>query len=155
MADKTAKDTLDFYIRLQSATFDQASRYTNLIVAAGYGAFFGLWSMTKNYLTPTQARLAAVSMLFSATVFVLFEVYKVGSMAIYLSEKDKIFRDPLVRNDLNLYIEKMEEREVIAAEHNNSFVRVWKVVLALTVASAFFAVLVLLYSFMFGLFIDP
>ena len=61
--EKDAEEIVEIEIKLLSATFDKAVQYTNLVMVAGYGGFFGLWKLTEKYLTPTGARFAALCML--------------------------------------------------------------------------------------------
>ncbi len=63
-------------IKIVTASCDKAVAYTNVIVVAGYAGFFGLWTLTKAYLSKCQALWAALFMLVSAATFVFFEVYK-------------------------------------------------------------------------------
>jgi hypothetical protein len=70
------KDAIENTIKVSSAVYDKAAAYTNLIVVAGYASFFGLWSLTKPYLSPRWALIAALLMGLSMAVFVFFEIAK-------------------------------------------------------------------------------
>lgn len=80
MADSPHDEVMDRLVRLQADIYDQGARYTNLIIAAGYGAFFGLWTLTREYLTPTAARIAALCALASASIFILAESLQDGAV---------------------------------------------------------------------------
>ena len=67
----------DYQIKLLSALFDKATAYANLIIMAGYAGFFGLWSFTKDKLTPMQVFWSALFITISASVFVIFETFKI------------------------------------------------------------------------------
>src|SRR5688572_20847673 len=69
---------IETQIKIITASYDKAAAYTNLIVVAGYAAFFGLWTLTKPYLPRELALWAALLMLLSAATFVVFEVYKMN-----------------------------------------------------------------------------
>jgi hypothetical protein len=50
-----AEKIIEAQIKIITASYDRAVAYTNVIVVAGYAAFFGLWTLTKPYLCKTQA----------------------------------------------------------------------------------------------------
>ena len=78
--EQVAKDIIESHIKILSASYDKAVTYTNVIVIGGYASFFGLWSVSKPYLSAVQARWAALIMLLSVSTFVFFEVYKMVVM---------------------------------------------------------------------------
>ena len=84
----------DAQVKLISTIYDKATSYTNIIIVAGYAGFFALWSNTKQFLTPFQARLAAVLMGISICIFVFFEIYKMTLTGYHLSMKAKVLQEP-------------------------------------------------------------
>lgn len=63
-------------IKAISATYDKGSAYTSLVIGAGYASFFGIWSVSKDYVSEPCATYALLLLILSAITFVFFEVYK-------------------------------------------------------------------------------
>ncbi|HMJ50395.1 MAG TPA: hypothetical protein VK440_07510 [Burkholderiales bacterium] len=144
-------DIIERQIKIVSAMYDKAVAYTNVIVIAGYAGFFGLWALTKQYLTSTQARLAALFMLASICAFVFFEVYKMVVSTRELLYRAKMFNDPLVKNDPIIFSEKLREYEQNEKRHNVSFIWIWRIQIIIAVATALIAIGILGFSFVCGL----
>lgn len=72
----------DEIIKIQSALYDKGSSYTNLILVAGYAGFFAVWANMKSLMTPLEMRIAALSVLGSLTVFIVFELYKIAFLTV-------------------------------------------------------------------------
>ena len=62
---------------------DRAVSYTNLVMTVGYAGVFGLWALTREYLTTRQTLWTAVFLLVSLSAFVLFEVWKAFLTSMY------------------------------------------------------------------------
>ncbi|MBP7526700.1 MAG: hypothetical protein KA801_02165 [Syntrophorhabdaceae bacterium] len=56
--------------------FEKAKQYLRAMQLGGYAAFFALWSITRDSLSPVWGSLAAVLMLISVVTFVIWEVSK-------------------------------------------------------------------------------
>ena len=149
--EKVANEIIETQIKIISATYDKAVSYTNLIVIGGYAGFFGLWSLTKQYLTATQARWAALLMLVSVCIFVFFEVYKMVATTKALLDRAKILEDPEAKTNPTTLLDKLREYEQAYKRHNVSFIRVWWVNVIVAVATALAAIGILLFSFVCGL----
>lgn len=123
--EKDGKEFIETQIKVLSATFDKAVQYTNLVIVAGYGGFFGLWALTKEYLTPTGVRSAALWMLGSGTIFVAFEVFKMIGTGIMLIKWAKRFEDPKVKGDLEEIKKRLAEQDKTFERWNTSLIRAW------------------------------
>jgi uncharacterized membrane protein (DUF2068 family) len=106
--EKAVNDIVETQIKIVSATFDKAVAYTNVIVIGGYAAFFGLWSLTKQYMTAMQARWAALLMLLSASTFVFFEVYKMIVTTKALHDRAKLLEDPYAKVNPRVLLGKLQ-----------------------------------------------
>lgn len=148
---KIANDIIETNIKIVSATYDKAVAYTNVIIIGGYAGFFGLWSLTKGYLTATQARWSALIMLVSVCTFVFFEVYKMIFTATALFRQAKILEDPIARINSKVLLDKLSEFELAYKRHNVSFIRIWRINVILAVVTALVAVGIMLVSFVHGL----
>ncbi|MCC7387307.1 MAG: hypothetical protein IT431_00920 [Phycisphaerales bacterium] len=75
-------EQLDDTAELINRQFDRASAYANLIIAAGYAAFFVAWSSLQPSDQPRLHAAAALAILASATGFLGWEVFKMTHMGI-------------------------------------------------------------------------
>jgi hypothetical protein len=149
--EEAAKKLRDGYVQSISATFDKAVAYTNLIIVAGYGAFVGLWSLTKGDVQPVLSTVAAILMIVSATTFVMFEVYKMYRTTNVIRDLTAFLEDPAIKNDATVLQNKMDEYQLESRRHNLTFVRVWRISVFICVPTGILAVLVLLGSFLYRL----
>jgi uncharacterized membrane protein (DUF485 family) len=62
--------------------YDRFTAYTNTIVAVGYASFFALWAFTHDQMSTKLNIIAALLMLLSCSVFVLWEVYQMVANAL-------------------------------------------------------------------------
>ena len=65
---------------MQSAAFDRAAAYTNVIVLAGYAGLFTIWGFQTDQLSHASGTLIAILLGVSLLAFVLFEVYKMAHL---------------------------------------------------------------------------
>ena len=71
-----AKEIFEAQSKLYGVLYDKATAYTNLLMGAGFAAYFGVWSLVRQSLTKRQVLLAAILMLLSLASFVFFELWK-------------------------------------------------------------------------------
>lgn len=81
---ETEREVLREHQGLVEKSFDKAEQYFKAIQLGGYAAFFALWSLTKEWLHPIWASIAAVLMIISVSTFVIWEVYKATLLALIL-----------------------------------------------------------------------
>lgn len=138
-----AKDLTDSLVKIASESFDKGSAYTNLIIFAGYGAFFALWSMIHSDLSPLPAALAILLMLISASVFVFFEIYRMASTATMMRPLYQLIENPDGQLPLAVMQQKVRDFQEQSRRITISFNRVWEVVLVVCVPTGGLAVLIL------------
>ncbi len=149
--EKDANELVETQIKVISASFDKAVQYTNLVIVAGYGGFFGLWALSRDYLTPTSGRSAALWMLASGTIFVAFEVFKMIGTGLMLIKWAKKFDDPKLKGDLKEIKRKLSEQDKAFARWNTSLISAWWFQLVGAVISALVGVSVLYVGLIRGL----
>lgn len=149
--ENEARALVDRQIKVLSATFDKAVAYTNLIIIAGYGGFFGLWALTKDYRTSREAGYAALCMLGSASIFVGFEVYKMIVATVMLHKRGAILQDPKVKSDPRELGKKLDDYEREFEWWNTSIIRAWWIHLIGAVGLALIGVGLLYLSLVRGL----
>ena len=69
MERETVDKLVDVQIRIQTAFLEKSAAYINIIFLGGYAAFFGLWQLTEELVTPNQHRWSALLMSISITSF--------------------------------------------------------------------------------------
>src|SRR6266700_379417 len=84
-------------IRIIAGAYEKANAYTNLIVLAGYAGLFALWQFTKDLLSRTQVLTAALLILTSIIIFVLFEIYKAHYTSRLLRRYLRVVQQPEIR----------------------------------------------------------
>jgi hypothetical protein len=139
------KKQVDVLKEILTHAYDKSSAYTNIIIIAGYVAFFSLWKETKVFLPNKATLAAALLMLTSALLFVLFEVFKMISGSIYFRNIGKEIENI---KDPKEFIEKVQKGQQRLSTLN---FRVWYLVLIPTVATGLSAAGILVYYFVKGL----
>jgi hypothetical protein len=138
-------------IRIIAGSYEKANAYTNLIIVAGYAGLFALWQLTRDLLSRTQVLTAALLILTSIIIFVLFEIYKAHYTSRLLRRYLRVVQQPENRVSPERLLSAMntfEAAERAAAIH---FVRFWQLVFWLTTVTGVSAALVLGYAFARGL----
>jgi len=153
--ERVAKDIIESHVKILSAGYDKAVTYTNVIVIGGYASFFGLWSLSKPYLSAFQARWAAPIMLLSVTTFVLFEVYKMTVTTREQHSYAQILHNPEAQTNPNVLLTKLCEYEQNCRRQNITFIGVWRVNVIVAVVTAITAVGILGFGLVRGLFAEP
>jgi hypothetical protein len=145
------KEIVDAQIKVFSAVYEKARTYTNLVIVAGYAGFFGLWSLTREYLAPRSALIAAALMGISIAGFVFFEIAQMIFTTIVSQRKAKVlFRgEPTVTApDLLSNLRDLDATNMRAA----LFMAQWWVwTLIPTVAFGLAATVLLLTCFVIGI----
>jgi hypothetical protein len=88
-----AKAFMDMYYKLLTAMYDKEISYTNLIIVAGYGVFFGLWQIVKDHIEPKSVLWAIILMSISASLFTIFEIIKGALTSISYNRIQKVFTE--------------------------------------------------------------
>ncbi len=139
-AERQKQEVVDVAIKIATATYTSAKAYANVIIIAGYAAFLAMWSYVRADVPKEATLWALLLMMASATVFVLFELYKMIWSGIVVSRivgAANRSPDPVVRLQ---ELDKLQQREVKA------FVAIWVAVLAFTVPAGICAVGILAWN---------
>ena len=148
------KELLDEYdkriedmIKIVSALYDKAAAYANLIMAAGYAAFFAVWANMKALMSPAQMRISALAMTVSLIIFVSWELTKMIRTSLSLKKQLD-----LANSEGEEFAKKFAEHQKEQRAVNVKFLAVWPYVLGAAIVPAVIAAGVLLYAFIGGLF---
>lgn len=145
-AEEDAEKELERYIKILTAAYSNAKAYNNIIIIAGYAAFFTMWSFTKSLLTEHATLWAALLMTISATTFVVFEVVKmeITSRSI-IRMYTAVSEDP---SNLLQFIQSLEQKDKIEMQ---CFLISWKWVVRISLSTGLLAVLIIAASFVIRL----
>lgn len=132
-------EQLENTIKIFTAIYSNARAYANVVIIAGYAAFFAAWGFLRNDISHRASLLALLLMMVSATVFVFFEIGKMiwSSLSIRRFSQALYADDPLraVKN-----LGETEQREAIV------FGRIWIWTLIVTIVFGVAALGVLAFN---------
>ncbi len=138
---------IEVMIRILSALYDKAATYTNLVIIAGYAAFFTVWSIMKEQLSEREMLVSAFCITFSLIFFVFWETLKMIITSTYFSGLRQVLQAPAEQFETRLAEQQKSEQKL-----NISLLRIWIISLFLTVVPGLIAGGVLLFSFARQLF---
>jgi hypothetical protein len=131
---------------LVETLYEKGTAYTKLVLGVGYAGFFAVWAGTKDALTPRQRVLSALLIAFSLFFYVFYEVFQMlyQSIAVINFNKAASASADSVGQALQSFGRKQMVRD-------KWFMRIWFVVLCLTLVPALLGAFILFYSFVFRL----
>jgi len=146
-----ATEIIENQIKIISALYDKSVTYTNVIIIGGYAGFFGLWSLTKSYLSKEQVLWSAIFIFISIFGFVFFEVVKMIFTSYSLLRRNNSISDPSLENDPVKLLDNLKQYDKDTEKHSTIFIKYWNIMLVITVTTALIAIAILFYSFIIGL----
>jgi hypothetical protein len=149
--ERVAAEILDTQIKIVTATFNQAAAYTNLILLGGYAGFFGLWQLTKDYLSRDQALWSALLVLISLLFFILFEVIKMVLITKVTLKKARVLQSPGAMSTPTRALASLKDLESSFEHSMGPFMRFWGATVFICLVTAITAAGILAYAFVSGL----
>jgi len=149
--EKMANQIAEAQQKLVNVSYDKAATYTTVIIFGGYAGFFGIWQLTKEYLSKDQALWLALLILASLLSFVLFEVIKMILVTKSVMGKASILRNPTVRNDPQKLLKALNDLDEAQHEGIWGFMVVWAVTVFISLSGAVGGASILGYAFISGL----
>lgn len=141
---------IEFDTKLVATAHEKAGLYINLVIAAGYATFFGLWAITKPFLSKTLTQWAVLLMLASATFFVVFEIYKMYRTTQDLNARHLRLKQMIEGKQpveiLNMYERTSLETQRAALE----LIPIWRIALGVTATTGLAAVGILGIALVMG-----
>ncbi len=145
---------LDHYIKFYKEQNAEYRQYTQLVITAGYAAFFGLWNISNGQIDPTSSLWIFMLLSISAFSFIILEVIKVGLIGFGIHIKNKVLLDAVIEDRQEL----IENNYAIAERYKNRFdlwtSRVWVVSYPLSLVTGVAAIFLLAYSIGEGMLLN-
>ena len=91
------KEQIEAFKEIITHMYSKSVSYSNVIIIAGYVAFFSVWNFVKDKLSGRAMLSVALLISLSAMLFVLFELYKMISSSFHfrkLSKSLQQMKDP-------------------------------------------------------------
>jgi hypothetical protein len=151
---QVAEKIADAQLKIVTATFEKAAAYTNLMLIGGYAGFFGLWSMTKEFLSKHQVLWAALLVLISLTLFIVFEVVKMIVITKTITKKASLLRSPEARSSQAALLSHLNQVESDAETGSRRFMCFWLITVVLTASTALAGAGILVWAFVESLSIS-
>jgi hypothetical protein len=133
---------VDFHIKFLASSFDKGAAYTNIVLLAGYAAFFGLWSLVKDLGSAANV-WSILCILASVTVFVVFEFVKMTFLGRQHIKRYKLYakRAP----SLTFEQLKLENAalETALEKQSNNFIIFWACVVPASAVLGFLGIALL------------
>lgn len=144
------KERMDFLKEFTSAAFSKATAYSNVVIVAGYVAYFSIWNFTRPFLTKKWSLLSALFVSLSGICFVGFEIYKMIAHQLYLERLAKSLSSEKLTT-----AERIKAYTVAESEFSMRFMKTWRWSLYPTLAFALIGVSILLCNLIKGLLSSP
>lgn len=132
---------IDVLKEILTHAYSKAAAYTNVIIIAGYAAFFTLWNSMDGKLPAKPMFAAAICISLSVIIFILFEVYKMIKSSLYFRMLGKEF-------------EKVQKPDIVIAKFqaegqkfDQKMSMIWIYVLIPTLALGLTGAGILIYQF--------
>ena len=138
---KILNDKREWMLKATSTLYDKAASYTNLVMAAGYAAYFAMWSNTVSLISHCLARTSAILMLISLMVFIFWEVAKMVLIGLNNKNLAKVALAPLNEFDALLQAHQIKEHTL-----NARLALTWPLVLIIAIPTAFIALSIHLWA---------
>ncbi|MHB8988636.1 MAG: hypothetical protein ACYC6S_07615 [Desulfobulbia bacterium] len=136
-------ETVEILIRVMSASYDKANTTANLIMIGGYASFYAVWGKFYDKFPSFWMSISGALMILSVMIFIVWEIYKMIFYSTNLSGLYKI----IAEKNPEVFSKKLKENEISTKKRNIEQLKIWYVVLFLTVIPGVSAGFILLYSF--------
>jgi hypothetical protein len=138
-------------IKILTTSYDKAAAYNNVVIIAGYAAYFGLWSLTKTYITRDQAMWSALLMGSSMATFVFFQVFQMMFVSHSLHKKYLTFSEKIRGKPAPEVLAELKKLEEGGKRATLRFLPIWRIHLLVAVSTGLLGFLVLGYAFVLAL----
>ena len=137
---------LDHYIKYLKEENAEYRQYTQLVITAGYAAFFGLWSITKDFLDPKQSSISFMFLVISALSFIILEIVKIGLSGFAINIKNSALLLARVEDDLDRRTDQLKSLDRYENRFDLWISRVWVITYPISLMFGLAAIFILGYA---------
>jgi len=131
-------------VKIMAVSYDKAAAYSNLIIIAGYAAFFAVWGNIKGLLGKIEMLYAALFMCISLVFFILWETIK-----MFITVKTlNVMRNAVLESSPEQFYPRLNELKIKEANLLARFMYVWYFVLIVCVGFGLLAGAILINGFL-------
>ena len=149
--EKLAADIAEAQQKVITVSYDRAASYTAIIIFGGYAGVFGIWQLSKEYLTKDQVLWSALLLLISLLSFVLFEVIKMVLVTRQVLSRAAVLQQPQVKSNPQLLLQALAALDEAQHLTLRGFIVAWAITVAVAVGCALGGAGILGYAFVAGL----
>lgn len=153
--ERIASAYADAQIKVLSSAFDKSMSYVNFIILGGYAGFFGLWQLTKDFISKQQSLYAALFALTSLVFFISFELYKMVVSHRSMIRQSKVLYSNECRSNPQLLLDEINKLQSVQERSTPKFMRIWAITFFIAIISALTGAGILGYAFVCGLLKQP
>ncbi len=137
---------LDHYIKYLKEVNTEYRNYTQLVITAGYATYFGLWTISNNYLEPFLSSISFLLIIASVVSFIFLEVTKIGLDGFNINIKNKALLLARIEDDLDTRVKKLEFVDKYKNRFDLWISRIWIVTYPISFICGLGAVFILGYA---------
>lgn len=137
---------LDHYIKYLKEESAEYRQYTQLVITAGYAAYFGLWSITKDLMNPWPSAVSFLLLTISALSFIILEVVKIGLIGFGINIRNKALLMARVEDDLDIRLDHLSYADKYKNRFDLWVSRIWVVTYPISLLFGLAAILVLIIT---------
>lgn len=142
--DAEHEQRIEAVTKILASLYEKAAAYSNVMIIAGYAAFFAVWANTKAYLGKRETLWAALLMAVSIILFVLFEIVK-----MFITGKGLMnLRKEVVSATPETFTAKLDELKNTEARFHLILLPIWYVVFSACLIFALLAASILINAFL-------
>lgn len=141
--------SLDKYAEYVKTENEHHRQYTQLVITAGYAAFFGIWALIEKKSTVLDASL--ILMTISVISFVMLEVAKVGLYGYDIHTKNKALLKAKAEDDVHKKQNEASMANSFETYRELWMSRFWTWTYPISVITGVFALLMVLWALISGL----
>lgn len=141
VADQFKQELID----IQSKLYDKTAAYNNIILVVGYAGVITFWSYAKSELNLRINILTVLLLGFSLLIFILYEIYKIGSYIRHYNNVRILISDLLPAPELLKRINEIKsghEKTILTLD-----TRIAAIVLVLSGSTLLLSLGILYYNF--------
>ncbi|WP_018971130.1 hypothetical protein [Rubritalea marina] len=129
---------MEHWRHVTSTSFEEHSKYTNLITVIGYGAFLAVWTSLREVIPQPLAMWSVFLIIASALVYLFDEIFSQMKKANALKSDANLYL-----GDVDEFLKRKEEVEETKEEHNISRISTWHFVFYWTTLTGLLSALLL------------